>query len=644
MSVIGDLYWRIKGDTKDIDKSLKKTDTKVGGLQKTFGGLSKFISGAFVAVAVAGIAKVGKATIGLAADAAESVNAVEVVFGDAAEGILAFSENSVKNLGLSSTAFNELSTVIGAQLKLAGGDIDLLDDKVIELSTRAADVASVFNVDVNDSLTAFGSALRGEAEPARRFGVNISDVAVQAEALASGLIKNKNEMTDQIKIQARYNIIMKQTDDLAGDFNNTQGSFSNQLKIAKASVSELGIEIGQTLLPAATKSVTIFTTLISKAVDFAAATNTLAAAQKAVADGTATTEQSLLALNVKLNQLNKSREMSSGLLQVNTKYVDLQIIALENEIAAITNRTIAVQEGETVAGRAAAFAADQATKRAEEATAEAEREATRLEDLRIRDEAYTNTEQGRIDAIEAEIALFETYKESDEKAKVILAELREELAEMTTDSEIAEEAYAGWVNTGSAAWDTFLEKQEAARLAQLALMTVTVDWQALMEGAVTSSLSGFESLGYALAAGEDAFTAFGKTALGSLAEVLRALGAQLAAQAAAAIATALLGGVYSIPAIAGATAGSAAAYTAAGAIDYAATQLADGGIVMPSPGGTIAQIAEAGQAEAVIPLDKLEKMLGGQNKATTLILNIDGKRIAQTTANYYNNGVVELNI
>jgi hypothetical protein len=33
---------------------------------------------------------------------------------------------------------------------------------------------------------------------------------------------------------------------------------------------------------------------------------------------------------------------------------------------------------------------------------------------------------------------------------------------------------------------------------------------------------------------------------------------------------------------------------------------------MPSPGGTIAQVAEAGQPEVIFPLDKLESLLGGQ--------------------------------
>jgi hypothetical protein len=56
-------------------------------------------------------------------------------------------------------------------------------------------------------------------------------------------------------------------------------------------------------------------------------------------------------------------------------------------------------------------------------------------------------------------------------------------------------------------------------------------------------------------------------------------------------------------------------------------QLAEGGIVMPRPGGVLANIAEAGQPEAVIPLDKLGSMTG--NQVINIIL--DGRIIARYT-------------
>lgn len=53
-------------------------------------------------------------------------------------------------------------------------------------------------------------------------------------------------------------------------------------------------------------------------------------------------------------------------------------------------------------------------------------------------------------------------------------------------------------------------------------------------------------------------------------------------------------------------------------------KLAAGGVVLPRPGGTMATIGEAGQAEAVIPLDRLDKMVSGGGGGGGYIINING--------------------
>lgn len=59
-------------------------------------------------------------------------------------------------------------------------------------------------------------------------------------------------------------------------------------------------------------------------------------------------------------------------------------------------------------------------------------------------------------------------------------------------------------------------------------------------------------------------------------------------------------------------------------------KLAEGGIVMPTPGGVIANLAEAGKPEAVIPLDRLGSF-GGKNINITVNagLGTDGTRVGQ---------------
>lgn len=54
-----------------------------------------------------------------------------------------------------------------------------------------------------------------------------------------------------------------------------------------------------------------------------------------------------------------------------------------------------------------------------------------------------------------------------------------------------------------------------------------------------------------------------------------------------------------------------------------ATKMATGGIVMPRPGGLFANIAEAGKPEAVIPLDRLDSMIGGGGQGANITISVN---------------------
>lgn len=56
--------------------------------------------------------------------------------------------------------------------------------------------------------------------------------------------------------------------------------------------------------------------------------------------------------------------------------------------------------------------------------------------------------------------------------------------------------------------------------------------------------------------------------------------------------------------------------------------LADGGVVQARPGGTLALLGEAGRDEAVIPLNKAGRGMGGSNITVNAITNADPRQIA----------------
>lgn len=202
----------------------------------------------------------GLATVGLgaglvsavnqAADLGESINAVSVVLDEGAASFLDFGEQAASSLGITQAALNQAIIPAAALLKNAGSAGDVLSGQLQDLASRATDVGSVFNEDVNVVLEAFGAALRGESEPARRFGVNLSEAAVAAKAVELGLATSTSEVSDAAKVQARYALVLEQTNEAQGDFANTAQSVPNLMKQIKAVFSETAAALGSALLPA----------------------------------------------------------------------------------------------------------------------------------------------------------------------------------------------------------------------------------------------------------------------------------------------------------------------------------------------------------------------------------------------------------
>lgn len=223
-------------------------DGSSGKLSRLSGNMMKFGAGA---MATAGIAGKALWSIGAgASDLNESINAVEKTFGDAAEGVLKLGENAAKSIGLSRTEFAQLATGFASFAGTVAGEGGDVVATVQEMTTRAADFASVLNMDVSRAVGLFQTSLAGEAEAMRRFGIDVSAVTVEQYALANGLASSKKEMTESIKVQARYGVIMAATESMAGDFADTSDDLANSQRILSADIKNLKDNVGAGLLPA----------------------------------------------------------------------------------------------------------------------------------------------------------------------------------------------------------------------------------------------------------------------------------------------------------------------------------------------------------------------------------------------------------
>ena len=184
-----------------------------------------------------------------ASDFNETVSKSGIIFGEASTEIKRFADTAASSLGLSKQAALDAAATMGTFGKSAGLAGTDLSNFSIEMVKLSGDLASFHNANPADVALALGAALRGEAEPIRKFGVLLNDAAVKAEAMKMGLYDGTGALDAQAKVLATQKIILQQTSDAQGDFARTSDGAANQQRILAAQVDNAKVAIGQAFLP-----------------------------------------------------------------------------------------------------------------------------------------------------------------------------------------------------------------------------------------------------------------------------------------------------------------------------------------------------------------------------------------------------------
>lgn len=226
---------------------LKQAQGALNGFKGTLKTVAVALAGAF---SIRAVTDFTKGAVDAASNLEESLNAVTVSYGDASDAIVKLGEDAATRLGVSQSAFNQAAVRFSAFAERVVGEGGNVAGFVDDVTTRATDFASVFNIDVAEALQVFQSGLSGEAEPLKRFGINLLQSEVQAYALREGIIAVGEQMTEEQKVQARYGLLMEATAKTAGDFANTSDGLANSQRILKANFEDMQATVGNALLPA----------------------------------------------------------------------------------------------------------------------------------------------------------------------------------------------------------------------------------------------------------------------------------------------------------------------------------------------------------------------------------------------------------
>ena len=254
------VIFEFKTTGENIADKLKTAGAEAGKLQdkmKTLGtSMSKMVT-----VPILGGAT---AAVKLASDMDETMNKVRVSFGDASKGVEDWAKTSIESMGLAqqtaldtAALFGDMGTGMGLNEKEAAG-------MATSLTQLSADLASFKNVSQDVAKTALAGVFTGETESLKQLGIVMTEANLQEYALAQGIKTKVSEMTQDEKVQLRYNYVMEKTQKAQGDFARTSDGMANQSRMLTERMKELGVQLGQVILPVALKLVTKIGNLVQK--------------------------------------------------------------------------------------------------------------------------------------------------------------------------------------------------------------------------------------------------------------------------------------------------------------------------------------------------------------------------------------------
>ena len=118
------------------------------------------------------------------------------------------------------------------------------------LTQLGYDLASFFNIGVDEAMQKLQSGISGELEPLRRLGYDLSQAKLEAVALSLGIDQSVSSMNQAQKAQLRYYAILTQVTTAQGDMARTLEAPANQLRIFKAQLTQTARAIGNIFIPA----------------------------------------------------------------------------------------------------------------------------------------------------------------------------------------------------------------------------------------------------------------------------------------------------------------------------------------------------------------------------------------------------------
>ena len=244
---LGELRAKITVATSEANNDVEKFQDK---LSATSDVLSD-VGGRLTTVGALGVGAIGALTM-KGAEWNAQVAGTQFLYDNLDKSIRASIESQLKNaeaIGLTTQQYKDGATNISTYYKNMG----LTTDEISKMSSATmelvADLGAVVDLPFDEALARFKSGLMGNYEALDIFGISISASMLESSEFVKSLGKKWNALSDNEKMMAVYNEIVRQGASAQGLARQEAGEFSMQMKLLKQEISETAGTIGETLLP-----------------------------------------------------------------------------------------------------------------------------------------------------------------------------------------------------------------------------------------------------------------------------------------------------------------------------------------------------------------------------------------------------------
>ncbi len=238
---------------RDAGKETENFGRKADGLGATLRRVGEIAAG-FLSARVIGdmggrVTKFfGDATAG-ATNLEQSLGAIDQIFEGSAETIHAWANEAAQAAGLSRNSYNELASFSGTVFKGMGLDMQAATQQTGALVQRGADLAAMFGGTASEAVTALNSAMVGNTEAVRKYGITLTAIDIQERALAETGKTKASALTQAEKQMATYSLLMERSGVAAGQFARESDTAAGAAARQAAAAENMAARVGEYLLP-----------------------------------------------------------------------------------------------------------------------------------------------------------------------------------------------------------------------------------------------------------------------------------------------------------------------------------------------------------------------------------------------------------